>query len=935
MNHRTDPKMKDTRKAASHASTVHPQDTAERREKARRARRYLSEGLRGLLFGGAGFLLGGCPLWFGAAPLGLSLLAAASSYTWYILAGVLLAAVARPATPGGWALAITYLVCLMLRLGIRFFVDPPVVAGSGESGMRAYLSEVLRGFLRKLRAAVSGMGAGDTITDYYAGQASTEEQAAGNAASRREDSTRLFGEHPLFRILTAAVAGLIAGIIGVVAGGFHVYELLALPIYLLVSPLGTALLVSAFGRAGLTLLFSPTPLRDVAGDGAAPRGKALSDRDGGVGQLGARFPLLSVVGVVTLMGAVVFASRGYRLVPGSPYLGIELSTLMGLMLSLVASARLGAVPGVGMAVVSGLCADPHLSPVFILAAGGYAILHYLSHRAGVIGGCVIGGIWCGAVEGTALLATHLPAILLAAPLYFVVERLWGSLPAEEGERPVDRELEAFTTSVTAALTAQTRAEAQRARLRALSDAFGALSRRFSELSSQLKRPRLLDLRRICDEAFGKQCIRCPSRDVCWGAEYDRTLEAEAKLAARLHTGGRASLEDLPDTLQDFCPHMEAILADVNSRCAHMAEALRRSERTEVYAADYAAMATLITDALEEDRDASETMECNRAAADAIYDYLSESGVAVQGVVVCGKRDSRRQRVIVRGMGFPDTGDAEEAMRRRLGEICGVQLTPPQFEESEDGTEAMIMTLSAEAALTAGFSGSTVPAEWEPGSPLPGPLADTTPAGGYCPPAVCGDHIALFKTDNAYFYALISDGMGSGEDASLTSDICTMFLERMLAAGNRVEISLRMLDGYIRSKNAGTGDECSATVDLMELDLMDGEATFAKSGAAPTFVVRDGTVYKLRSRSMPMGILRDTPPEFLRFRMHPGDVVVMVSDGVTRGQDECPWLIDLLSSPMPTSMDALRSDIIRRALSAGSEDDLSAIAIRVEERGERA
>ena len=58
---------------------------------------------------------------------------------------------------------------------------------------------------------------------------------------------------------------------------------------------------------------------------------------------------------------------------------------------------------------------------------------------------------------------------------------------------------------------------------------------------------------------------------------------------------------------------------------------------------------------------------------------------------------------------------------------------------------------------------------------------------------------------------------------------------------------------------------------------------------------------------------------------------MVSDGVTLGNDECPWLIDLLSEPMPDNMDSLRRDIIKRALTAGSEDDLSAIAIRVEEK----
>ena len=98
----------------------------------------------------------------------------------------------------------------------------------------------------------------------------------------------------------------------------------------------------------------------------------------------------------------------------------------------------------------------------------------------------------------------------------------------------------------------------------------------------------------------------------------------------------------------------------------------------------------------------------------------------------------------------------------------------------------------------------------------------------------------------------------------------------------------------------------------------------------SIIPEEGKVYKLDAPTLPIGILSDTPRKSIRFRTHPGDVVVMVSDGVTMGNDECPWLLDLLSSPMPGSMDSLRADIIKRALSAGSEDDLSAIAIRVKE-----
>ena len=889
--------------------------------------RILGEMTRGILLAGTAFLLGSCPLLFGAAPLGLALLAASSSYTWYILGGLFLSAALRPVTLAGWAWVGVYLLCVIARLVIRFFVDPPALPDGRPCRGRTYLLLCWVSFKRNLGLTDDFSPADNTETDYYAGR---DTSAATRDRPPRMDysgpSVRLFGEHPFLRMLTAGVCGLFAGLSGVITGGFHIYDLLGALFMLLLTPISCFLLVSCFGEAGLTLLFSPKPLRG----GAFSRGSDYTEEDGGAARVWRRFHALPLVSVCVLTAAAVFAARGFSIPLGGEVLQLRLATLLGLLLTLFAASRLGVVPGVAMGVICGLSAEPRLAPVFILCAGCYSLLRYISHRAGVLGGCAVGGGWCAVVEGVGVLAVQLPAILLTVPVYFLTERLWGILPDGKSTAGTDRELEDFTAAVTASLTAESRAEAQRARMKALSDAFGSLSKRFYDLSSQLKRPRMLDLRRICDESFGKACARCKNRDICWGTEYERTLEAQTRLAAQLHTGGKASAESLPDSLQDFCPYMEDIVTDINGRCARMTEILLKSEKTEVFAADYAAIASLLSDALEEDRNAEEDFSCNREAADAIYDYLTAEGVRVQGVVVGGKRGSGRQRVIVRAAGFEGVADRLPAIRDRVGEILGCPVTPPAFDEGEDGGASAVMTLSSEAKLTVAYSGSTLPADHPRGAALPEALTHDTPAGGYDPPAVCGDHIALFKSGDACFYALISDGMGSGEEASTTSDICAMFLEKMLSAGNRVEVSLRMLDSVIRSKNTGTGEECSATVDLMELDLMDGRAVFAKNGAAPTYVVREGTVYKLHAPTLPIGIVKDTPPRLLRFRTHPGDVVVMVSDGVTLGNDECPWLIDLLSAPMPTSMDSLRRDIIKRALTAGSEDDLSAIAIRVEE-----
>ena len=251
---------------------------------------------------------------------------------------------------------------------------------------------------------------------------------------------------------------------------------------------------------------------------------------------------------------------------------------------------------------------------------------------------------------------------------------------------------------------------------------------------------------------------------CWGTEYERTLEAQTRLAAQLHTGGKASVESLPDSLQDFCPYMEDIVTDINGRCARMTEILLKSEKTEVFAADYAAIASLLADALEEDRRSEEDFSCNREAADAIFEYLTAEGVRVQGVVVGGTRGSGRQRVIVRAVGGEAVADRLPSVRDRVGEILGCPVTAPAFDEGEDGGASAVMTLSSEAKLTVAYSGSTLPAEHPRGAPLPEALTHETPAGSYDPPAVCGDHIALFKSGDACFYALISDGMGSGEVA---------------------------------------------------------------------------------------------------------------------------------------------------------------------------
>ena len=126
-------------------------------------------------------------------------------------------------------------------------------------------------------------------------------------------------------------------------------------------------------------------------------------------------------------------------------------------------------------------------------------------------------------------------------------------------------------------------------------------------------------------------------------------------------------------------------------------------------------------------------------------------------------------------------------------------------------------------------------------------------------------------------------------------------------------------------------ECSATVDLLEFDLITGEAAFYKGGAAPSYVYRDDNLFKLRSNSVPLGIIKELDTKKISIDVGSDDLIVMVSDGVTQSKDECPWLFDLLkATAKKESLASIADMIVKRAKYEGADDDVSVIVIKVGE-----
>ena len=130
-------------------------------------------------------------------------------------------------------------------------------------------------------------------------------------------------------------------------------------------------------------------------------------------------------------------------------------------------------------------------------------------------------------------------------------------------------------------------------------------------------------------------------------------------------------------------------------------------------------------------------------------------------------------------------------------------------------------------------------------------------------------------DGGRMVLAISDGMGSGKRAAHESRLALQLLERMLDAGLAAGPAVRLLNTTLALRDR----ETYTTVDLATVDLERGRVEFVKIGAAPSFVRRAREVQVVAHAAPPAGYLEGGDVHAGGGVLEPGDLVVLVSDGV--------------------------------------------------------
>ena len=271
--------------------------------------------------------------------------------------------------------------------------------------------------------------------------------------------------------------------------------------------------------------------------------------------------------------------------------------------------------------------------------------------------------------------------------------------------------------------------------------------------------------------------------------------------------------------------------------------------------------------------------------------------------MCAVRDAQgRLTIELYGDGIDDIMQQGEGFSAGLSALLGVTLTAPKIAENAQGAHIEMRERAPFRAVVG------IGRQQKEGA------------------AVSGDNGCYFLTEAGVACLLLSDGMGSGTAASQDSRMLITSLERFLRAGISVGDALHAVSPALRLRSDGMR---FTTLDAFTLDLFTGRAESLKCGAAPTYFRLNGRWTILPGKALPIGLAEeDELEDAVPLRLGDGDLVILLSDGVTDGTDD-KWVRQLLISHANDSPKDIAALLVNEAKGRGHDDDRTAMVMRIE------
>ncbi len=389
------------------------------------------------------------------------------------------------------------------------------------------------------------------------------------------------------------------------------------------------------------------------------------------------------------------------------------------------------------------------------------------------------------------------------------------------------------------------------RLTEAATSFSVLSDTFRDVMRGKKKAGLKDIDTVFEKTTEMVCKNCSMHRYCWQKNGEKTKKMLASMVPVMQERGYAADIDTDKHFRENCLKIERFLRVLNSNYevykVNRMWAGKVRESRELLADQFENVSSVlqgIRSNLYDNMEEAKELEHKIAVA------LDRKGIDAQKIRVCcgdGYEVSMQVKAcegkLICAKSIAATiGEVLGVPMLRINRSCGEEICKLKFREVE--------RFSAEIGV------SYTPRDGEQAS---------------------GDSfLSTYLSDGKQALAL-SDGMGSGEEASSQSKMTVALMERLLDAGFDKETTLRLINSALLSNSV---EESFATVDMCLFNSYTGALEFIKIGAASSYIKSKDGVRCVCSTSLPAGIIGRTEPDCELHYGKDGDYVVLVTDGVS-------------------------------------------------------
>jgi len=400
-----------------------------------------------------------------------------------------------------------------------------------------------------------------------------------------------------------------------------------------------------------------------------------------------------------------------------------------------------------------------------------------------------------------------------------------------------------------------------------------LSRTFEQVSSAGQGGEEQNIHKLLNKVGEKVCSGCSFYRTCWEREFYKTYQCLIDLLALVEMYGGVSQEHLSGELKKRCTRTKELAITVS--CLY------------------------------------ETYRVNRYWSSRLLESRGIVSEQLKGIgeVIAGLPDELRFDA--------ETGDAGLNLRKKLKE-AGVKIKSFSLSRLRGGGVEVSLSHSCcggkmrcrdivapllSSALERSFKPAAAGCTVKEGeqvcrlrlcSDLSYRLVLGVSGIGKAGSLVSGDSHAFFHLKGGRLGLALSDGMGAGPRAALESGTTISLLRHLLDLGFGHDLAIKTVNSLLVLRSPG---ESFATLDLAVVDLFTGQADFIKIGAMPTYLLRGGRVDQIRAGSLPVGIIEDIEITSQARQMEPGDILVMLTDGIFAAYkgagDYEEWIVKVL------------------------------------------